>query len=56
MCEEHKFGGLFEDPERLERYQKLFADAFPGQTALDVLHRNEGESKCKDTIKNTIQI
>ncbi len=39
MCEEHKFGGLFEDPERLKRYQKLFAEAFPGKTALDVLHR-----------------
>ncbi|MDJ1421325.1 MAG: hypothetical protein M5U10_05350 [Candidatus Methanoperedens sp.] len=39
MCKEHKFGGLFEDPERLERYQKLFEEAFPGQTALDILHR-----------------
>ncbi len=39
MCEEHKFGGLWEDPERLERYEKLFAEAFPGQTALDILHR-----------------
>lgn len=36
---DNDFGGLFEDPERLERYQKLFADAFPGQTALDVLNR-----------------
>ncbi len=24
MCEEHKYGGLFEDPERLKKYQKLF--------------------------------
>jgi hypothetical protein len=39
MCEQ-KFGGLLDDPERLERYQKLFAEAFPGKTALDVLHRN----------------
>ncbi|MCX9075803.1 MAG: hypothetical protein OIN88_14330 [Candidatus Methanoperedens sp.] len=39
MCREHKFGGLFEDPERLEKYQKLFEEAFPGQTALDILHR-----------------
>jgi len=39
MCKEHKFGGLFEDPERLKRYQKLFEEAFPGQTALDILHR-----------------
>ncbi|MBU4223561.1 MAG: hypothetical protein KKD46_02320 [Euryarchaeota archaeon] len=39
MCEEHKYGGLFEDPERLKRYQKLFEEAFPGMTALDILHR-----------------
>ncbi len=39
MCKEHKFGGLWDDLERLERYQKLFAEAFPGQTALDILHR-----------------
>jgi hypothetical protein len=39
MCEEHKFGGLWEDPERLKKYQKLFEEAFPGQTALDILHR-----------------
>jgi hypothetical protein len=39
MCKEHKFGGLWDDPERLERYEKLFAEAFPGQTALDILHR-----------------
>ncbi len=43
MCTEHKYGGLFEDPERLERYQKLFAEAFPGQTALDVLNRKPKE-------------
>src|SRR5659263_275787 len=36
MCPETKLGGLLEDPERLERYQNLFAKAFPGQTALDV--------------------
>ena len=47
MCEEHKFGGLFEDPERLERYQNLFAEAFPGQTALEVLHRNPAEDAKK---------
>ncbi len=35
-----KLGGLLEDPERLERYQNLFTKAFPGKTALDVLHRN----------------
>ncbi len=40
---EHEFGGLWEDPKRLERYQKLFAEAFPGKTALDVLHRNQKE-------------
>ncbi len=39
MCDEHEIGGLFDDPERLARYQKNFANAFPGQTALDVLHR-----------------
>lgn len=39
MERDWKFGGLFDDPERLERYQKLFAEAFPGQTALDVLHK-----------------
>jgi len=38
MCE-HKFGGLLDDPERLERYQDLFAEVFPGKTALDILHR-----------------
>ncbi|MFZ3384184.1 MAG: hypothetical protein WA144_09685 [Candidatus Methanoperedens sp.] len=43
MCPETKLGGLLEDPERLERYQNLFAEAFPGQTALDVLHRNPAE-------------
>jgi len=38
MCE-HKFGGLLDDPERLERYQDLFAEVFLGKTALDILHR-----------------
>ncbi len=39
MCKEEKVGDLWDDPERLERYQKLFAEAFPGKTALDILHR-----------------
>jgi hypothetical protein len=45
MRPETKLGGLLEDPERLERYQNLFAKAFPGQTALDVLHRTEDAKK-----------
>jgi hypothetical protein len=45
MCPETKLGGLLEDPERLKRYQNLFAEAFPGQTALDVLHRNPENAK-----------
>lgn len=39
MGKKQKIGGLWDDPERLERYQKLFEEAFPGQTALDILHR-----------------
>ncbi len=39
MCEEYETGGFWEDSERLEKLQKLFAEAFPGKTALDILHR-----------------
>jgi len=39
MCKEHKFGGLWDDPERLKRYEELFQEAFPGQTALEILNR-----------------
>ncbi len=45
MCDEHKVGGLWEDPERLKKYQKLFADAFPGQSALDILGRTPSHAK-----------
>lgn len=47
MCKEHKFGGLWDDPERLKRYEKLFEEAFPGQTALDILHRKPAKDAQK---------
>ncbi|MDO8724989.1 MAG: hypothetical protein Q7J35_02845 [Candidatus Methanoperedens sp.] len=47
MCNEHKFGGLWDDPERLKKYEKLFEDTFPGQTALDILHRKPAKDAQK---------